>query len=477
MSDFAFLTVTKEGGNPVIRRKSAAEVVPEAASPVYGTASGNPAVLPDAAGERVMRSVVVNIEPAQAGAGDPSPENVRAISGFTGARVVRCGRNLSVLRNDTNQDAWKFTYSLQDGGNIACVKNAAENRFFAKYLFPAVKGTAYRFKFDSFTLNGADSHIPTYLYRGALWGEQLGYFNIPLSGEATWTATESGLIVLGLYASSQWFGEGAQIVMKGFRVGLAAEEDKGYEASVWDTVDVAFPSEAGTVGAGTLDLTAGVLTVTHLFRQFDGTETWELNTSGTYPFFHTPAGVAVENASDGWCSHFKWTRIRGSNQNIGMDAFNGVAGRVISFRPGDGIAQTVEELTAWLADQATAGTPVQCVFKRGSPRTYTLTPRQIAALAGFNAVWADCGPVSIEYVRDTGMVIDAGDASTRAMIGEASGTTASRSLAVGEYVTVGDKLYRVTAAVGSGETLVPGTNVTETTVGAELARLAGMLAQ
>ena len=83
--------------------------------------------------------------------------------------------------------------------------------------------------------------------------------------------------------------------------------------------------------------------------------------------------------------------------------------------------------------------------------------------------------VTAEYVQDTGAAIEAANADTRAMIGEASGETASRSLAVGEYVTVGDKLYRVTSAVGQGETLVPGSNVTETTVGAELARLAAMI--
>ena len=55
------------------------------------------------------------------------------------------------------------------------------------------------------------------------------------------------------------------------------------------------------------------------------------------------------------------------------------------------------------------------------------------------------------------------------------GETASRSLAVGEYVTVGDKLYRVTSAVGAGETLTPGSNVTETTVGAELTALFNLI--
>lgn len=472
-SDYAILTVENTGGVLALKRKSAAEVVPEAASPVYGSAAGNPAVLPDAAGERVMRSVAVNIEPAQAGAGDPSPENVRAISGFTGAQVVRCGRNLSVLRNDTNQDARKFTYSLQDGGNIACVKNAAESCFFAKYLFPAVKGTAYRFKFDSFTLNGADAHIPTYLYRGALWGEKLGYVNIPLSGEATWTATESGLIVLGLHASSQWFGEGAQIVMKGFRVGLAAEEDKGYEASVWDTVDVAFPSEAGTVYGGTLDLTAGTLTVDRAARTL-GSMSW-ITTSTPHRFNSNTLKNIVKApgsnsaVADGLiCSAYK--------------AISSNAAGSIAPRSGVSVSETMvtsvrdenyTDADTWIAAMGEK----MLVYPLATPIVYQLTPVQIAALEGINTIWADCGPVSVEYIRDTGAVIEAANADTRAMIGEASGVTASRSLAVGEYVTVGAALYRVTAAVGQGETLVPGTNVVETTVGAELVRLAGMLAQ
>jgi hypothetical protein len=138
---------------------------------------------------------------------------------------------------------------------------------------------------------------------------------------------------------------------------------------------------------------------------------------------------------------------------------------------------TVDTFKAWLAEQAAAGHPVQIAYRLTEPAVYQLTPVQIAALEGINTIWADCGPVSAEYIRDTGAVIEAANADTRAMIGEASGETASRSLAVGEYVTVGAALYRVTAAVGQGETLVPGSNVVETTVGAELVRLAGMINQ
>ena len=39
-------------------------------------------------------SAVVTLEPKQAGSGDPSPENVRPISGWDSAQVTRCGKNL-----------------------------------------------------------------------------------------------------------------------------------------------------------------------------------------------------------------------------------------------------------------------------------------------------------------------------------------------------------------------------------------------
>ena len=128
-----------------------------------------------------------------------------------------------------------------------------------------------------------------------------------------------------------------------------------------------------------------------------------------------------------------------------------------------------------LASLAQNNTPAQVVAKTITKTTYQLTPVQIAALAGLNNVWADCGPVEVEWVRDTAAVIEAADADTRAMIAELSGETASRSLAVGEYITVGNKLYKVTSAIGAGETLTPGSNVTETTVGAELTALFNLI--
>ena len=60
------------------------------ASMPHDTASGSIASFPDGAAMPV-RDLSVDIEPVQAGSGDPSPENVRPISGWTECKVTRTG--------------------------------------------------------------------------------------------------------------------------------------------------------------------------------------------------------------------------------------------------------------------------------------------------------------------------------------------------------------------------------------------------
>lgn len=54
----------------------------------HATASGSVASFPDGADSIPVRSLTAQIDPVQAGSGDPSPSNPRAISGWTGANIV-----------------------------------------------------------------------------------------------------------------------------------------------------------------------------------------------------------------------------------------------------------------------------------------------------------------------------------------------------------------------------------------------------
>lgn len=57
------------------------------ASPYPKGASGDIITITDGAENTPLKSAVVNIEPAQSGSGDPSPTNIRPISGWTQAKV------------------------------------------------------------------------------------------------------------------------------------------------------------------------------------------------------------------------------------------------------------------------------------------------------------------------------------------------------------------------------------------------------
>lgn len=59
-----------------------------AAPVIYDSASGATASFTDGADNMPVKRLVVAINPVQAGSGDPAPDNVRPISGWTGANVV-----------------------------------------------------------------------------------------------------------------------------------------------------------------------------------------------------------------------------------------------------------------------------------------------------------------------------------------------------------------------------------------------------
>ena len=61
---------------------------------------------------RDLVRLVVGIEPVQAGSGDPSPDNVRPISGWTQAKVTRTGKNLldPSARTNSSQNIRYYPY-------------------------------------------------------------------------------------------------------------------------------------------------------------------------------------------------------------------------------------------------------------------------------------------------------------------------------------------------------------------------------
>ena len=459
----------REGAATAIQKaESAVETV--SGLGIHSQASGPIVQFSDGAGGLPLSAMTVGIEPVQAGSGDPSPDNARPISGWTGAKVTRCGKNL--LDYETALSAAGFV--KQGDEWFARQSSIASN----KLLWENTSGISgsitltYSYKYNTTPAQGVRF---VFLYSDGTRTENYApasttYVTKVITSDAQKTLTRIQFNY-GTGSVSTWIKD-MQI-----EPGSASTE---YEPYTGDTYEVTFPSEAGTVYGGTVDPAAGTLTVDRVYRVFDGGESWAKFGSGDAIYFRLPIGSFGTVVDDsGICSHFAPVMISAANTAVGQRVVNSAAANnaTLCIRPENAASATVDGFTAWLAAEASAGHPVQIAYRLTEPAVYSLTPVQIAALEGINTIWADCGPVSVEYIRDTGTAIEAANADTRGMIGEASGETASRSLAVGEYVTVGAALYRVTSAVGQGETLVPGSNVAETTVGAELTRLAAMINQ
>ena len=87
------------------------------------TVSGNPVTCNPV--EDYPLSAVVSLEPKQAGSGDPSPENVRPISGWDKVQVTRCGKNLFSkntfiqLQVSTGQLRWGYATPILPSGQYS----------------------------------------------------------------------------------------------------------------------------------------------------------------------------------------------------------------------------------------------------------------------------------------------------------------------------------------------------------------------
>ena len=82
-------------------------------------ATGNPIVLPE---YKSLVKLKTTFSPKQAGTGEPSPENVRPISGYDNVQVTRCGKNLlgiSLPYSFSNDTSTRFSLDLDLTGTFA----------------------------------------------------------------------------------------------------------------------------------------------------------------------------------------------------------------------------------------------------------------------------------------------------------------------------------------------------------------------
>ena len=403
----------------------------------------------DAAGGLPLKKLTANFEPAQAGSGDPSPDNVRPISGYTGVTVTMTGKNLLDVSNATHS-----------AYNIGSIPNTLKEGL--QYTFSINGATDKRYRLY---LTNSDSPLNAVVALNAAY---------ILSGDSsTFTAPNTeGYDLLCLAGSTNGAGnESLDNILPQLELGTTATEYVPYTGA---TYAVNFPSEAGTVYGGTLIVNSdgsGALTVDTAGWTFDGTET--PSNIGTltnyYRARYNTANLAGATIVDG-VTKYSHGIIDNTYAGDFAHAY-GTPSYVYAFVP------IVEGLSVkqYMAAQAAANTPVQVTYKLATPTTYALSAVQVATmLNGVNNIWTDtAGTLTAEYYASTGLYVEKRVNAQRNMIaGVEEAMTATKNYSVNDLLIVGNTLYKVTAAISSGAALVVGTNVTETTVAEQLLALA-----
>ena len=234
----------------------------------YKSASGDIVTFDNAPEGMGLKNVVVHLEPIQEGSGDPSPENVRPITGHSGTvNVTRAGVNLcggEKMAADIVSavgDATKAYKGTDDVGDFVAIvaSSALSGKIFLKGCFKQntqytviVKGkkantsrpTNLRFVYTDGTNSGI-SYSNTDIVADTVYT----YANVSTSGktishiETTYASSKSTI-----YYDSFGVFEGV----------LTIDQFTPYQGQ---TYPITFPSEAGTVYGGTLDVVKSELVV------------------------------------------------------------------------------------------------------------------------------------------------------------------------------------------------------------------------
>ena len=322
--------------------------------------TGNPVVCYPVAGYPL--GCKVSWEPTQEGSGDPSPDNIRPISGRDSVTVTRCGGNLLPFSKQSlkfTQYLGPYAVNLKAGtyylscGNVAHdgkenpVIAFTDEKLITYYFLTKGSGQIVKLNRDCHTI---------YLYAN----------HYDFNGSAGITATiEDLMLVPGTTAPTT------------------------YAPYTGQTATLSLPR---TIYGGTVDAVTGEGQETWKLVTLDGTEPWNAVGSGDTLYFQSTSisiGTRVLSRDD-YCTTFPIASVSSSN------TVQGVSGWKTSLYLRWSTFADVAALKSYLAAQYAAGTPVQVCYKLAEPVPFTATGAQpISALSGANTVITDADSVTV----------------------------------------------------------------------------------
>ena len=350
-----------------------------------------------------VKELVVGIEPVQEGTGDPSPDNVRPITGWTGANVWGTGRNL-VKTKDAGRTNANVEYTVNSDGSITASGTATATSWFRAGGDSTVLGTLL--KAGTYKLSGGKSNDKT-LYIVGKYIDGTGISNSTVTGGVydkgsglTFTLTKDAWILYQIQINNGQVADDTFYPM----IRNADDTDTTWEPCTPATLPITFPASAGTVYGGSLTVNedgTGRLVVNRAEVDL-GTLTWTYDSeSYSYGFFWALLNPEKAQNYNFICSRYANREHKKSNiENCEVGIYNSNTSGFKRIIVRDDSFTDVSTFTAAMSG-------VQLVYELATPLTYDLTALEVLeTLKGTNNIWADCGPVSVDYRADTKAYVD-----------------------------------------------------------------------
>lgn len=329
--------------------------------------TGNPAQCYPVVGSKL--GVKASWEPTQEGSGNPSPDNIRPISGRDSVKVERCGENLLNPKKNSYNTYTPYgltiTYlgdnlvhlegTYQENGGSFVILDSSQNLLAGRGL-----------KITGFTVEGTKQKY-------SLYGLQ----------------TKNETVI----AMSAQFTKGDAIDMTVAVVVSGTTPPAEYTPYRGDTLALTLPR---TIYGGTVDAVSGESSRTWRTITLTGEERAHIYSIFFYLDLSVDSSFVIEKPADGKTgksSHYPYAVY--SYNCIGFTA----DGKSLTYASNGKYPLSDEGLQEWksyLAAQYAAGTPVQVCYKLAEPVPFTATGAQrIPALSGVNTVLTDADTLTV----------------------------------------------------------------------------------
>jgi hypothetical protein len=306
--------------------------------------------------------VTASWEPVQEGSGEPSPENIRPISGRDSVKVERCGENLLPHIFDRIPDT-----VTKDGLTIVKTPKGT--------IHVSGKKTETNWT-DLFRIVLAESErveMPAGTYS---WGSGVILTTDKGNLHVSPFTTDTPRIITGAYAAVNTAGTYNKDYIPALVAG--SEKPTKVEPYTGQTATLTLPR---TIYGGEVDAVTGDGQETWQAKSFNGTENWALYDDGSSAkFFYTADYTVDSEPLDTICSHFRKAAFtRGTIIRVYTSVFT-----------------DLDAYKDYLTAQYAAETPVQIAYKLATPTPFTATGAQpIPALSGVNTVITDADSVTV----------------------------------------------------------------------------------